>query len=44
MAGHQLTPVVGAVAPLHISHNPSGAQLTFDSPAGDPSQVTVPVE
>lgn len=42
-AGHHLALVVGAVDPLYISHNPSGARLTFDSPAGDPSYVTVPV-
>ena len=43
-AGHHLALVVGAVDPLYISHNPSGARITFDSPAGDPSRVTVPVE
>ncbi|MEY9969222.1 hypothetical protein ABIA33_007310 [Streptacidiphilus sp. MAP12-16] len=35
---------MSAVDPLYISHNPSGARLTFGSPAGDPSSVTVPVD
>ncbi|EGX56453.1 hypothetical protein SZN_27741 [Streptomyces zinciresistens K42] len=35
--------VVDAVDPRHIEHNPSGARLTFSSPANDPSYVSVPL-
>ncbi|KAA6213130.1 alpha/beta fold hydrolase [Streptomyces albofaciens JCM 4342] len=42
-AGHRLAVVVDAVDPLYIEHNPSGAQLTFSSPAADPSWLSVPV-
>lgn len=42
-AGHRLALVVDTVDPLHIEHNPSGAQLTFSSPAADPSDVSVPL-
>ncbi|MFK0025761.1 CocE/NonD family hydrolase [Streptomyces sp. NPDC090798] len=42
-AGHQLALVVDTVDPLYIEHNPSGAQLTFSSPANDPSYVSVPL-
>ncbi|MFJ9419630.1 alpha/beta fold hydrolase [Streptomyces sp. NPDC101227] len=42
-AGHHLAVVVDTVDPLYIEHNPSGAKLTFSSPAGDPSYVSVPV-
>ncbi|PBC60263.1 acyl esterase [Streptomyces sp. Tue6028] len=42
-AGHRLALVVDTVDPLYIEHNPSGAQLTFSSPAYDPSYVTVPL-
>ncbi|MGW2824049.1 CocE/NonD family hydrolase [Streptomyces sp. NPDC001443] len=42
-AGHRLALVVDTVDPLYIEHNPSGAQLTFSSPADDPSYVTVPL-
>ncbi|WP_406279814.1 alpha/beta fold hydrolase [Embleya sp. NBC_00896] len=42
-AGHRLAVVVDTVDPLYLEHNPSGAQLTFSSPTGDPSRVTVPV-
>ncbi|MGW7577644.1 CocE/NonD family hydrolase [Streptomyces sp. NPDC054765] len=42
-AGHRLAVVVDSVDPLYIEHNPSGARLTFSSPAGDPSYVSVPV-
>lgn len=42
-AGHRLAVVVDSVDPLYIEHNPQGARLTFSSPAGDPSYVTVPV-
>ncbi|MFE9771987.1 CocE/NonD family hydrolase [Streptomyces sp. NPDC005931] len=42
-AGHRLALVVDTVDPLYIEHNPSGAQLTFSSPANDPSYVTVPL-
>ncbi|MFG2894840.1 alpha/beta fold hydrolase [Streptomyces sp. NPDC048248] len=42
-AGHRLAVVVDTVDPLYIEHNPSGARLSFSSPAGDPSYVTVPV-
>lgn len=42
-AGHRLALVVDTVDPLHIEHNPSGAQLTFSSPANDPSYVSVPL-
>ncbi|MFE4870627.1 hypothetical protein [Streptomyces sp. NPDC056682] len=31
------------VGPLYIEHNPLGAQLTFSSPASDPSCLTVPL-
>ncbi|MYU51322.1 MULTISPECIES: alpha/beta fold hydrolase [Streptomyces] len=42
-AGHRLAVVVDTVDPLYIEHNPSGARLTFSSPADDPSYVSVPV-
>ncbi|GHH36111.1 CocE/NonD family hydrolase [Streptomyces candidus] len=42
-AGHRLALVVDTVDPLYIEHNPSGAQLTFSSPASDPSYVSVPL-
>ncbi|MGW5258353.1 alpha/beta fold hydrolase [Streptomyces sp. NPDC004012] len=42
-AGHRLAMVVDTVDPLYIEHNPSGAQLTFSSPAEDPSYVSVPL-
>lgn len=42
-AGHRLALVVDTVDPLHIEHNPSGAQLTFSSPPRDPSYVSVPL-
>jgi predicted acyl esterase len=42
-AGHRLALVVDTVDPLYAEHNPSGAQLTFSSPADDPSYVSVPL-
>ncbi|MEU3301728.1 alpha/beta fold hydrolase [Streptomyces sp. NPDC006678] len=42
-AGHRLAVVVDTVDPLYIEHNPSGAQLTFSSPAADPSYLSVPL-
>ncbi|MFM9372194.1 CocE/NonD family hydrolase [Streptomyces sp. Da 82-17] len=42
-AGHRLAVVVDTVDPLYIEHNPTGAQLTFSSPAADPSHVSVPL-
>ncbi|MFE5142555.1 alpha/beta fold hydrolase [Streptomyces fagopyri] len=42
-AGHRLALVVDTVDPLYIEHNPPGAQLTFSSPANDPSYVSVPL-
>ncbi|GAA0446951.1 CocE/NonD family hydrolase [Streptomyces sp. NPDC046215] len=42
-AGHRLALVVDTVDPLYIAHNPAGARLTFSSPAGDPSSLSVPV-
>ncbi len=42
-AGHRLALVVDTVDPLYISHNPLGAKLTFSSPKGDPSRLSVPV-
>ncbi|MEW2049169.1 alpha/beta fold hydrolase [Streptomyces sp. NPDC005476] len=42
-AGHRLALVVETVDPLYIEHNPSGARLTFSSPADDPSYVSVPM-
>ncbi|MFI2433135.1 alpha/beta fold hydrolase [Streptomyces sp. NPDC018693] len=42
-AGHRLALVVDTVDPLYIEHNPSGARLTFSSPADDPSYLTVPL-
>lgn len=42
-AGHRLAVVVDTVDPLYIEHNPSGAQLTFSSPASDPSYLSVPL-
>jgi hypothetical protein len=42
-AGHRLALVVDTVDPLHIEHNPSGAQLTFPSPPNDPSYASVPL-
>ncbi|MGW7557168.1 CocE/NonD family hydrolase C-terminal non-catalytic domain-containing protein, partial [Streptomyces rimosus] len=42
-AGHRLAVVVDSVDPLYIEHNPSGAKLTFSSPADDPSWLSVPV-
>ncbi|MFC8506652.1 CocE/NonD family hydrolase [Streptomyces sp. NPDC057411] len=42
-AGHRLALVVDTVDPLYVEHNPTGAQLTFSSPAADPSYVSVPL-
>ncbi|MFD4575305.1 alpha/beta fold hydrolase [Streptomyces sp. NPDC058417] len=42
-AGHRLALVVDTVDPLYIEHNPTGARLTFSSPANDPSYVSVPL-
>ncbi|MFJ8111907.1 alpha/beta fold hydrolase [Streptomyces sp. NPDC096132] len=42
-AGHRLALVVDTVDPLYIEHNPSGARLTFSSPATDPSYVSIPL-
>ncbi|WP_460070834.1 CocE/NonD family hydrolase [Streptomyces sp. YKOK-I1] len=42
-AGHRLALVVDTVDPLYLEHNPSGARLTFSSPATDPSYVSVPL-
>jgi predicted acyl esterase len=42
-AGHRLALVVDTVDPLYTEHNPSGAQLTFSSPSGDPSYISVPL-
>ncbi|WP_329415053.1 alpha/beta fold hydrolase [Streptomyces sp. NBC_00704] len=42
-AGHRLALVVDTVDPLYMEHNPSGARLTFSSPASDPSYVSVPL-
>ncbi|MEU9855545.1 alpha/beta fold hydrolase [Streptomyces sp. NPDC047974] len=41
--GHRLAVVVDTVDPLYIEHNPAGAQLTFSSPASDPSYLSVPL-
>lgn len=42
-AGHRLALVVDTVDPLYVEHNPTGARLTFSSPADDPSYVSVPL-
>ncbi|MFE0044069.1 CocE/NonD family hydrolase [Streptomyces albireticuli] len=42
-AGHRLAVVVDSVDPLYVGHNPEGGRLTFSSPAGDPSTLSVPV-
>ncbi|MFE2881552.1 CocE/NonD family hydrolase [Streptomyces sp. NPDC059272] len=42
-AGHRLALVVDTVDPLYVEHNPTGAQLTFSSPANDPSYVSIPL-
>ncbi|GAA2789083.1 CocE/NonD family hydrolase [Kitasatospora paracochleata] len=42
-AGHRLALVVDTVDPLYITHNPAFAGLTFGSPAGDPSWISVPL-
>lgn len=42
-AGHRLALVIDTVDPLYIEHNPTGAQLTFSSPASDPSHLSVPL-
>lgn len=42
-AGHRLALVVDGVDPLYIDHNPDGAELSFTSPADDPSTLSVPV-
>lgn len=42
-AGHRLALVVGTVDAMYITHNPVGSQLTFGSPANDPSFVSVPL-
>ncbi|MER5883034.1 alpha/beta fold hydrolase [Streptomyces sp. NPDC001941] len=42
-AGHRLALVIDTVDPLYIEHNPTGARLTFSSPAADPSYVSVPL-
>ena len=35
--------VIDTVDPLCVERNPSGAQLTFSSPANDPSYVSIPL-
>jgi predicted acyl esterase len=42
-AGHHLAVVVDTADPLYIQHNPSGATVTFSSPASDPSWLSVPL-
>ncbi|GAA5016376.1 CocE/NonD family hydrolase [Kitasatospora paranensis] len=42
-AGHRLALVVDSVDPLYITHNPAFATLSFGSPAGDPSWISVPL-
>ncbi|MFE7645352.1 alpha/beta fold hydrolase [Streptomyces phaeoluteigriseus] len=42
-AGHRLALVVDTVDPLYMEHNPTGARLTFSSPANDPSYVSIPL-
>ncbi|MFI6931189.1 alpha/beta fold hydrolase [Streptomyces sp. NPDC050287] len=42
-AGHRLALVTDTVDPLYMEHNPSGARLTFSSPANDPSYVSIPL-
>ncbi|MBO8185330.1 CocE/NonD family hydrolase [Streptomyces spirodelae] len=40
--GHRLAVVIDTVDPLYAEYNPDGAHLSFSSPKGDPSLVTVP--
>jgi hypothetical protein len=42
-AGRRPALVVDTVGPLRLEHNPSGARLTFSSPADDPSYVSIPL-
>lgn len=42
-AGHRLALVVDTVDPLYITHNAAGTTLGFDSPAADPSWISVPL-
>uniref|UniRef100_UPI0006E33D44 CocE/NonD family hydrolase n=1 Tax=Peterkaempfera griseoplana TaxID=66896 RepID=UPI0006E33D44 len=42
-AGHRLALVVDTVDPLYITHNTAGTTLAFDSPATDPSWISVPL-
>ncbi|GAA4874037.1 alpha/beta fold hydrolase [Saccharopolyspora cebuensis] len=42
-AGHRLVLAVDTVDPLYAEHNPHGADLTFTSPADDPSHLSVPL-
>ncbi|GLF98000.1 alpha/beta fold hydrolase [Streptomyces yaizuensis] len=42
-AGHRLAVVIDTVDPLYNEHNPAGAQLTFSSPDGAPSRLSVPL-
>ncbi|MDX6346649.1 MAG: hypothetical protein QOF84_1439 [Streptomyces sp.] len=41
--GHRLALVIDTVDPLYIEHNPALSTITFSSPAGDPSTLSVPV-
>ncbi len=42
-AGHHLVLVVDTVDPRYLGRSAIGTTVTFSSPAGDPSSVTVPV-
>ncbi|TCO39023.1 putative acyl esterase [Kribbella antiqua] len=42
-AGHHLVLVVDTVAPRYLGRSAIGTTLTFSSPAGDPSSISVPV-
>ncbi|HEU4946524.1 MAG TPA: CocE/NonD family hydrolase C-terminal non-catalytic domain-containing protein, partial [Kribbella sp.] len=42
-AGHHLVLVVDTVDPRYLGHSSIGTSVTFSSPAGDPSWISVPL-
>ncbi|MEU4602057.1 CocE/NonD family hydrolase [Kribbella sp. NPDC023972] len=42
-AGHHLVLVVDTVDPRYLGHSAIGKTVTFSSPAGDPSSISIPV-
>jgi predicted acyl esterase len=43
LAGHHLVLVVDTVDPRYLGHSAIGQTVTFSSPSGDPSSISIPV-